>query len=310
MSETDGLGAEAAVTNGQLPESPADDDSASPLAADAGESASDSWFTPARNGTNGGAGYDGSQTDWFLRTGRAGLRPDSMTESWEDDGAAGVRAPTAGAPPWASDAPAPGQDAPPPWESGPWPGPGEARPTAARPAGRPAQSPAAADTGNWQSTAAMVSSLVPVVVPGLALGVLGLRRARVTGTGRTASWLAIAFSGIWAVVLGVWIATVGSTTPGACGSYQDGVSHAVSQVLHDLGSGAPRSVVTADLHQAISRANTAAAGAQQVPARNAMATLTASLEQAAAEASGRTSDAALHQQVAAAEAAMVSACKA
>jgi len=224
-----------------------------------------------------------------------------------------VRAATAGAPPWAGDVPAPGQDAPPPWESGPWPGPGEARPATARPAtarpaARLAQSPAAADTGNWQSTAAFVS--VPLVVPGLVLGVVGLRRARVTGTGRTASWLAIAFSAIWAIVLGVWIASAGSTAGDACGSYQTGVSYAVSQVLHDLASGAPPSVVSADLDQAISQANAAAAGAQQVPGRNAMATLTASLEQAAAQAAGSASDAAVHQQVAVAEAAMVSACKA
>jgi hypothetical protein len=301
MSETDGPGADAAVTSGEGPES---------------------WFQPAGNGTNGLAGNHGaddedwSQADWFLRTGRAGLLPDSMTESWEDDdGAAGARAATAGAPPWAADAPEPGQDAPPPWESGPWPGPGETRPASPEvmpkpTAPRPASSPAAADTGNWQSTAAVVSGLVPLVLPGLVLGVLGLRRARVTGTGRTASWLAIAFSAIWAVVLAVWIAGAGSTASSACGSYQNGVGLAVAQVLHDLGSSAPRGVVTADLRQAINQANAAAAGAQQVLGRNAMASLTASLQQVATEVSGRASDTTLHQQVATAEAAMVSACKA
>jgi hypothetical protein len=314
MSETDGLGAEAAVTNGQAPERPDDEDPVSSPRAGASESAPESWFRPAGNGANGAHvddDEDWSQTDWFLRTGRAGLLPDSMTESWEDDGQIGLQAATAGAPPWAGDAAAagPGPDAPPPWESGPWPGPGET-PERAQSAARPAPSPAAADTGNWQSTAAVIAGLIPVVVPGVVLGVLGLRRARVTGTGRTASWLAIAFSAIWAVILTVWIASAGSTASSACGSYQDGVSYAVSQVLHDLASGAPRSVVTSDLRQAISQANTAAAAAQQVPGRNAMATLTASLQQAAAETSGSTSDATLHQQVAAAEAAMVSACKA
>jgi hypothetical protein len=324
MSETDGPGGEAAVANGQLPEEPGDDQAAgsgtgSSRAADGGESGSESWFRPApadgslsANGADG-AEYYGSaaaQADWFLRTGRAGLLPDSMTESWEEGGHAELRAATAGAPPWAGDSSAPGPDAPPPWESGPWPGPGEARPESARSAARPEPSPAVADTGNWQSTAGVVSGLIPVVVPGLVLGVLGLRRARVTGTGRTASWLAIAFSAIWAVVLVIWIASAGSTAAGACGGYQNGVSYAVSQVLHDLDSGAPRSVVTADLHQAINLANTAAAGAQQVGGRNAMATLTADLQQVASEAVGSTSAGALHQQVASAEAAMVSACKA
>jgi hypothetical protein len=306
MSETDGLGADAAVTGGQVPEPPGDEDR-----YDGPESASESWFQPPANGAGDGGSHedDWSQAEWFLRTGRAGLLPDSMTESWEDNGVAGLRAATAGAPPWAGDA-APGQDAPPPWESGPWPGPGEAMSAQSRPGARPVSSPAAADTGNWQATAAVVSGLVPVVVPGLVLGVLGLRRARVTGTGRTASWLAIVFSAIWAVVLAVWLASAGSTASGACGNYQNGVSYAVSQVLHDLASGAPRSVVTADLHQAINQANAAAAGAQQVLGRNAMATLTASLQQVATEAPGRTSGAALHQQVATAEATMVSACKA
>ncbi len=327
MSETDGLGREAAVANGHLPELPADDQAAgngggSAGGADAEESAAESWFRPARadgalsaNGTDGtgyhgGAGSAAAQADWFLRTGRAGLQPDSMTESWDESRQAELRAATAGAPPWAGDAPAHGQDAPPPWESGPWPGPGEARPESPRSAGRALPSPAVADTGNWQSTTAVVAGLIPVVVPGLVLGLLGLRRARVTGTGRTASWLAIACSTIWAVVLVIWIASAGSTTAGACGGYQNGVSYAVSQVLHDLASGAPRSVVTADLRQAISQANTAAAGAQQVAGRNAMATLTASLQQVATEAAGSTSAGALHQQVASAEAAVVSACRA
>jgi hypothetical protein len=320
MSETDGPGADAAVTSGAGPGRPRDHGG-----RDGEEPGSESWFQPG-NGANGVGGNDGaddedwSQADWFLRTGRAGLQPDSMTESWEEDGAAGPRTATAGAPPWAADAPEPAQDAPPPWESGPWPGPGEARPTSPGVTPGPSgswpvsssavSSPAAADTGNWQSTAAVVSGLVPLVLPGLVLGVLGLRRARVTGTGRTASWLAIAFSAIWAVVLTVWIASAGSTASSACGNYQNGVSYAVAQVTHDLASSAPRGVVIADLHQAISQANAAAAGAQQVLGRNAMASLTASLQQVATEASGRTSDTTLRQQVATAEAAMVSACKA
>jgi hypothetical protein len=315
MSETDGLGAEA-VTNGQLPglpadhQDPGDDAPARPVAAETAEPDIESWFQPAGNDANGADDDDWSQTDWFLRTGRAGLLPDSITESAEENGHSGPRAATSGAPPWAGDAAAPDQADPPPWESGPWPGPGEDRAAPARPAARPAASPAAADTGNWQSIAAVVAGLVPVVLPGLVLGVLGLRRARVTGGGRTASWLAIAFSAIWAVVLAVWIASAGNTAASACGSYQNSVSYAVSQVLRDLSTAAPRSVVTSDLHQAINQANTAAAGAQQVPGRDAMATLTASLQQVATEASGSTSEAALHQQVAAAEAAMVSACKA
>ncbi len=84
----------------------------------------------------GAAAGSGSQAQWFLPTGRAGLLPESMTESWDegqerDPG----RAEAAGAPPWASDGPAPSVDSPPPWESGPWPGPGESHPGGPSPAG-------------------------------------------------------------------------------------------------------------------------------------------------------------------------------
>jgi hypothetical protein len=310
MSEPNIPGADAVVANGQRTLGSGRDDV--PVAEDS--AAPDPWFEPARSadGDRRGHAADGSDdTGWFLPTGRAGLLPDSMTESWEEAEHAQDRPRPAGAPPWAGDRPDPERGAPPPWESGPWPGPGEDRPhrpAAGAPHSPAALSPAAADTGNWQATAALGASILPVVLPGLALGVLGLRRSRITGTGRTASWLAIALSVVWAVILTVWLATAGGTAAGACGSYQSAVSIQVSQVLHDLATGAPQSVLNSDLRQAITQANTAAAQAQQVTARNAMATLTAALQQV--EADGSASDAARHQRVAAAAAAMASACKA
>jgi len=252
-----------------------------------------------------------AQAEWFLRTGRAGLLPESMTETWQENGHAAPRRATAGAPPWAGDRPGPAADAPPPWESGPWPGPGEEaghdqQQDEVRPAAVPA-SPAAADTGNWQASAAVVAGLVPAIVPGLVLGVLGLRRARVTGTGRAGSWLAIVFSAIWAVILVVWLASAGASGASPCGNYQNVVGYPVSQVLRDLAASAPASVLGSDLQKAITQANSAAASAQQVTARNAMATLTVSLQHVAGERS--TPDAVMRRQVAAAAAAMTSACK-
>jgi hypothetical protein len=308
MSEPNIPGADAVIGNGQRTLGSGRDHEA--VAEDA--ASPDPWFEPARSADGDGRAHAAEVSDdtgWFLRTGRAGLRPDSMTETWEETGPAGDRPRPAGAPPWAGDRPGPDQGAPPPWESGPWPGPGEDRPDLPPAAGGPAAlSPAAADTGNWQATAALGASVLPVVLPGLALGILGLRRSRVTGTGRTASWLAIALSVVWAVILTVWLATAGGTAAGACGRYQSAVSIQVSQVLHDLATGAPQPVLNSDLRQAITQANAAAAQAQQVAARDAMATLTASLQQV--EADGSASGAARHQQVAAAAAAMASACKA
>src|SRR5271165_3987032 len=55
-------------------------------------------------------GPGGRQAEWFLRTGRAGLLPDSMTVAWDDDVAPSpsadhddVRVAAAGAPPWAGE---------------------------------------------------------------------------------------------------------------------------------------------------------------------------------------------------------------
>jgi hypothetical protein len=309
MSEPTIPGADPVVANGQRALGARDDEAA------AGEAAApDPWFEPARSADGDGRAHAAEVSDdtgWFLRTGRAGLRPDSITESWEETGNAQDRPRPAGAPPWAGDKPGPQQGAPPPWESGPWPGPGEDlphQPPAGPPGGPAALSPAAADTGNWQATAALGASILPVVLPGLALGVLGLHRSRVTGTGRTASWLAIGLSVVWAVILTVWLTTAGGTAAGACGRYQSAVSIQISQVLHDLATGAPQPVLNTDLRQAISQANAAAAQAQQVAARNAMATLTAALQRVAANDSA--SDAVRHGQVAAAGAAMASACKA
>ena len=318
MPEPNGPGIEAVVTTGQLPDDSGLDQE---TAADVDE-LRDPWFEPEPRGAGRAAdgqdepdggdphGAASSQAEWFLPAGRVGLLPDSMTESWDDRGHAIARPETAGAPPWAGDRAGPAREAPPPWESGPWPGPGEERPhhVAAADAS-PALSPADADTGNWQASAALGAGLLPVVVPGLLLGMLGLRRARVTGTGRTAAWLAIAFSAIWAAILVVWLASAGGTASGACGGYQNDVNYPVSQVLHDLATAAPPSVLSADLHLAITRANSAAAQAVQVPARNAMATLTAGLQQVAAEGSS-ASDAVRHQQVAADADALAGACRA
>ncbi len=261
-------------------------------------------------------GAQSSADEWFLRTGRAGLMPDSMSEIWDDeDTHVFARLDTAGAPPWAGDQQDQDVEEPPPWESGPWPGPGEERPTqesrSAR--GQPlAPRMASDDTGNWQATAALVAGIVPLVLPGVVLGVLGLRRARSTGTGRMPAWIGIALSAIWAVVLIVVLAGGGASAPACSASSQAAVSSAMSTVLRDLTDGAPASTVKADLSQAMSQANAAAASAQQVSARGAYVALTTGLSRALAtmQTSHSTSTyAALSSQLSADNAAITSACK-
>jgi hypothetical protein len=253
--------------------------------------------------------------EWFLRTGRAGLMPESMSEIWDDeDTHVFARPDTAGAPPWVGDQQDGEVNEPPPWESEPWPGPGEERPARQpRSVGQPRMHRMASDDAdNWQATAALVAGIVPLVLPGAVLGVLGLRRARSTGTGRIPSWIGIALSAIWAVVLIVVLAS-GSSGPGCSASSQAAVSGAMSTVLRDLASGAPASTVKADLSQAMNQANAAAAGAQQVSVRGSYVTLTTGLSRAIAtvEVSRHpaSSYAALISQLSADNAAITSACK-
>jgi hypothetical protein len=325
MSEANGYGAEAGTANGQLARQDGD---AAHSAADAGD-LPDSWFRPeplaAGNGGAAGPTADSSLDDtaqWFLRTGRAGLLPDSMTVSWDDAAPAAERSEPAGSPPWAGDGAAAAADEAPPWESGPWPGPGETVPERRADAapgdgpapppslwpGRPPQPP---DSGNWQAPAAAAAGLLPLVLPGAVLGVLGLRRSRITGTGRAASWTGIALSAAWAVVLVIWLAAGGGSAPQACGSYQRQVSYPVAQVLHDLSASAPQSVLTSDVHLAISRANSAAAATADVTARDAMVSLTAGLQDSLTRTSSSRSAStfkALHSQLTADMSAVTRSC--
>ncbi len=290
----------------------------------------DSWFEPVRraersaasNGHAGdpgdldaewagnGDGSDGHQAaEWFLRAGRAGLLPESMTESWDADGetTGQWRQEAAGSPPWESDVVVT-DGAPPPWESGPWPEPGEERNGAAGPAGDvPATTGApqvtvqgqppwpslvaapepAGPAENWQARAALITGFLPLLVPGIVLGVLGLRRSRVVGAGQAASWAGIALSVVWAVVLGVLVFGTGGSSSAGC-SVPGAVSTSYAQVMKDFSGGAATSAQSADISAAARQANSAAAYAGQLPLRNALFTLARDLEQAQSDLAGRS----------------------
>jgi hypothetical protein len=331
MSEPDGATGEPIVYNGRVAHH-ADEEPEYALEAEPEQA---SWFEPAAQPAgyepgqvgNGGPpgfqaddghgwdaapdGHDPHQAEWFLPTGRAGLLPESMTESWDDTGHGRARPETAAKPPWAGEQQAAVRDTPPPWESGPWPGPGEARLQSSEEGGyarsaRPAESERhrdqqLADPTNWPATAALATAILPIVIPGVALGILGLRRAAVTGTGRIWSWLGIGLSVVWAIILVALLASGGSSTQ-SCGGSQNDVSLPVDQVLRDLATNAPKTVLIQDLDRAVSAANKAAAASSDVTAGNALASLTAGLQQALAAVSARhpaTSHVLLHSQIAA-----------
>jgi hypothetical protein len=319
MSEPNRPGGSPGAANGQLAQhADQDPDAAIHLAP-----APDPWFDPsprAAGQSDGGvaiaAPSDSHQAEWFLPTGRAALLPGSMTESWEQTAHQVDRPEIAAEPPWAGERAAAGSEEPPPWESGPWPGPGEARPPGqSAPAGAgehpvAAQAPAPAQQGNWQAGAALATGILPVVVPGVVLGILGLRRASVTGTGRLWSWLGIGLSVIWAVILIVQLAGGGQSGQ-ACGGYQGDVNQPVSLVLRDLAGSAPPRALDQDLQRAISKVNSAAADEQVVAARDVMVSLTAGLQQALTAATADHSAASyalIHRQLSMDVAAATAAC--
>jgi hypothetical protein len=262
-------------------------------------------------GSEGAAGN--GQAKWFLPAGRAGLLPDSITESWDQEPEQVASRPvTASAPPWASEGPTPVVSEPPPWESGPWPGPGGGDPAGRAGAnGGTIQASGTADAGglgreavarptagdgpvqggpvtasvaapaSWQAPAAVIAGLVPLVVPGLVMGFLGLRRAGLAGSARLAYWTAIGLSAVWALVIVLLVA--GSSPAGGCAGYPASVRAAYAKALSDINGKAPAAVEAADLAAAAGKANSAATNTAQIPLRAALFRMAGDLQQVKAD---------------------------
>ena len=280
-----------------------DPDSANPDRASADLADAASAAGALEDGAEGAeaasAGHAAAQAAWFLRTGRAGLLPDSVTVSWDggDDRRThnDAHADAAGAPPWAGDAVAAAVSAPPPWETGPWPGPGEtALPTGpgssngrsaatTLDAAGPAPGQAAVPVGGrWSARTVLAAGLVPLVLPGLVLGVLGLRRAGSGPAVRKASWLAIGASIAWAVVI-VFLASSSGGPAARCTGYPAAVRQAYGRVMTDLSSHASAAAQVGDLGVAASRANASAASAGQISIRTALFAMADDMAQARAD---------------------------
>lgn len=305
----------------------------------AGAGQHDPWFEPGPKAA-GPAGNDGSLADsaageaepdtaqWFLRAGRAGLLPDSVSVDEPQSEAAGSRAPAAAgsAPPWAGVVAGEGAGSPPPWETGPWPGPGGERPSrlaggpgaaaapggparAAPPESVPAPAAQPAPGASWPARRVLVAGLVPLVIPGLVAGFAGLRGSRPGQPVRRACIAAIAASAAWAVIIAIAVVALGPGGSAATCSYPAAVHQAYSKAMTDLGSGAPAAAQTADLSVAVSRANASAAAAGQIRARNALFEMAGDLEQARADVTARQPvPAALRTRLAADGTALAGAC--
>ncbi|HUD80033.1 MAG TPA: hypothetical protein VMR00_19480 [Streptosporangiaceae bacterium] len=281
----------------------------------------------AAAGADAGRGAEPDTAQWFLPAGRAGL-PDSMTVSPDDEEPAGrpagpsERAAAVSAPPWAGDPAVDASGTPPPWENGPWPGPEggrPSRPASSRPGARAsggvgASASASAGSGpgpggDQAGTARriLIAGLVPLVVPGLVAGILGLRESPPGGPVRRAAVTAIAASLAWAVVIVVVVIAVSSGGSGAACTYPAAVHQAFARAMTDISTHAPGQA--ADLTLAVSRANASAAAAGQIPVRNALFALAGDLELARGDVTaGRAVPGTLRAHLAADGSALTRAC--
>jgi len=223
----------------------------------------DPWFAPGRKVAAAEAeptwaSDSNGQAEWFLPSGRAGLLPDSMTDSWDDSGAAtadqGERAEASGAPPWGRDSRSATQGEPPPWETGPWPGPGEA---AARRPGRSTADPVAAE----------------LVTAGLEPGRERWQRSPLIMAGGAAVLVLVA------VIVVIAMAVSGGPAVG-CATYPAPVRQAYARAMSDLSGNAAPSVEATDLGRAASLANGSAAAAGQITARSALFAMASDLDEA------------------------------
>lgn len=286
MSSSDSSGGPGTAAAAELPIAP------TPVAADDGQDdlgeggPADPWFTPGpKHAAEIPAGDE--SPEWFLRTGRAGLVPDSMTDTVPDETQPRldqhVQGEAAGSPPWGAQPTAEATGVPPPWENGPWPGHGDPR---------PASRPGPADVGSDPAPAASAPTA-------------SLRRRPVQ----------LALAGIGVVVVVVIIVVIVTATSGGpvggCGTYPAAVRQAYTRAMTDIRTRAPASVQSAAFAQAASRANASAAAAGQISARTAMFAMASDMNRAYADvAANRALPATLRQHLAADGTALPASCPA
>lgn len=139
----------------------------------------------------------------------------------------------------------------------------------------------ASRSGNPLATASLAAGLcgfsVVTVVPGLVLGMLGLRRAARGQRGLARSWLGIGSSLAWAA-LAVALAPhlLRAADPG-CAVYKGPALTAYGKVVADFRAAGPRPGLAPDLSVAISRVRGAAARSASRPAARALTRLAGDL---------------------------------
>lgn len=294
-SERTGAGGKAVAAERRVaPTRAADDDGRDDGDIDA---PADPWFTPGPKRTSAAppdasdaalappAGGD-KMGHWFLSAGRAGLLPDSMTDSSADGPLRSTDQTTQGeaasSPPWGPEATAEATGIPPPWENGPWPGPGD--PAAASRRLRPPT--ASIDQAASEAEAASTRRRPVQLVFAAAAGAVVL-----------------------VVIIVVIVVGTSGSPAGGCGTYPAPVRQAYVRTMTDLRGNAPASVQAAAFGQAASRANAAAAATGQIGVRTALFTMASDLDQAHADViANRTPPPTLRQHLAADGTALPASC--
>jgi hypothetical protein len=147
-----------------------------------------------------------------------------------------------------------------------------------------------------------------LVVPGLVVGLLGLRGSRSGEASRRASLLAVAASLAWAVVIVVLIVASTGGSSGGC-TYPAAVHQAYAKAMADIRGGGAPATQAADAGLAASQANSAAAAAGDFHVRSALSTLAVDLLAARADMiAGRAVPASLQAQLAADGSALTASC--
>ena len=136
----------------------------------------------------------------------------------------------------------------------------------------------AAERGNGFATTALAlgaaGATLVTVVPGVVFGVLGLRRAAASGSGRVRCWLGIGLCAFWTVA-GAYLLPhlIRAADPG-CAAYKGPALTAYNKVISDFSGSHLTPHLTADVARAVGALQLAAARSRDPAVAHALSVLT------------------------------------
>lgn len=135
--------------------------------------------------------------------------------------------------------------------------------------------------GNRPATASLLAGLfgfsLITIVPGVVLGIFGLRRAARVERGLTRCWIGITTSLTWAAVAVFLVPHLLRAADPGCAIYKGPGLAAYNNVIADFNAAGPRTSLASDLTAADSRFRAAAASSGNPPAARALSGLATDL---------------------------------